>query len=198
MNTHGSAPTWEPDNVPGRGPDLARMVEAVGQGDQVAFERLYEHVAGRVYGLALQVVRNPAQAEEVTQEVLVELWRTASRYDPLRGSVMTWVMTIAHRRAVDRVRGVQSATLREKRVAHLERGTAHDEVAEDVETRLEGEQVRRCLDALTDLQRQSVMLAYYRGYTYPEVARQLRVPLGTVKTRMRDGLHRLRDCLEPG
>jgi RNA polymerase sigma-70 factor, ECF subfamily len=81
-------------------------------------------------------------------------------------------------------------------VAHLKRRTAHDEVAEDVETRLEGEQVRRCLDALTDLQRQSVMLAYYRGYTYPEVARRLDVPLGTVKTRMRDGLHRLRDCLD--
>ena len=196
MNTRGSGPTWKPGNVPGGGPDLAQMVEAVGRGDQVAFDRLYEHVAGRVYGLALQIVRNPAQAEEVTQEVLVELWRTASRYNRLRGSVMTWVMTIAHRRAVDRVRMVQSATLREERVAHLERRTAHDEVAEDVETRLEGEQVRRCLDALTDLQRQSGMLAYYRGYTYPEVARRLDVPLGTVKTRMRDGLHRLRDCLD--
>jgi RNA polymerase sigma-70 factor, ECF subfamily len=104
MNTRGSGPTWEAGYAPGGGPDLAQMVEAVGRGDQVAFDRLYEHVAGRVYGLALQIVRNPAQAEEVTQEVLVELWRTASRYNQLRGSVMTWVMTIAHRRAVDRVR----------------------------------------------------------------------------------------------
>jgi RNA polymerase sigma-70 factor, ECF subfamily len=198
MGIVGSAQTWPPGDGAGRGSDLALVVEAVGRGDQAAFERLYEQVAGPVYGLALRVVRNPAQAEEVAQEVLVELWRTASRYARARGSVMSWVMTITHRRAVDRVRSAQSASSREERTAHLSHETAHDAVAENVETRLEGEQVRRCLDSLTDLQRQSVTLAYYGGYSYPEVARKLRVPLGTVKTRMRDGLHRLRDCIGTG
>ena len=194
MHTGGSAPTRGPGNEPGRRPDLARVVEAVGRGDQAAFERLYEQVAGRVYGLALRVVGNPVQAEEVAREVLVELWRTASGYTPARGSAMSWVMTIAHRRAVDRLRGARSATLGEEPVAHPGQETFHDQLAQDLQTRLEGEQVRRCLDALTDLQRQSVMLTYY-GYTYPEVARRLRVPLDTVKTRTRDGLHHLRDCL---
>jgi RNA polymerase sigma-70 factor (ECF subfamily) len=195
MHAGGSAPTRGPGNEPGRRPDLAQVVEAVGRGDQAAFERLYEHVAGRVYGLALRVVGNPVQAEEVAREVLVELWRTASSYTPARGSAMSWVMTIAHRRAVDRLRGARSATLGEEPVAHPEQETFHDQLAQDLQTHLEGEQVRRCLDALTDLQRQSVMLTYYHGYTYPEVARRLRVPLGTMKTRTRDGLHHLRDCL---
>jgi RNA polymerase sigma-70 factor, ECF subfamily len=165
----------------------------VARGDQGAFEQVYEHVAGPVYGLVLRVVRDPAQSEEVAQEVLVDVWRTASRYDEKRGSALAWVMTLAHRRAVDRVRSAQAAADRDQRAARAER--EHDEVAEHVEARLEREQVRRCLGALTDLQRESVTLAYYSGYTYREVAELLRVPLGTVKTRMRDGLIRMRDCL---
>lgn len=174
-------------------PELGELLGRVARGDQDAFEQVYEHVSGPVYGLVLRVVRDPAQSEEVAQEVLVDVWRTASRYDPARGSGLSWVMTLAHRRAVDRVRSAQAAADREERVARPER--EHDEVAEHVEARLEREQVRRCLGTLTDLQRESVTLAYYSGYTYREVAELLHVPLGTVKTRMRDGLIRMRDCL---
>jgi RNA polymerase sigma-70 factor (ECF subfamily) len=169
------------------------LLGRVARGDQGAFDQVYEHVAGPVYGLVLRVVRDPAQSEEVAQEVLVDVWRTAARFDPNRGSAMSWVMTLAHRRAVDRVRSAQAAADREERVARLDRD--HDEVAEYVEARLEREQVRRCMGSLTELQRESVTLAYYSGYTYREVAELLNVPVGTVKTRMRDGLIRLRDCL---
>ncbi|MGN0119198.1 MAG: sigma-70 family RNA polymerase sigma factor [Streptomyces albidoflavus] len=176
-------------------PDLEALMGQVAVGDRDAFTTVYDTVAGPVLGLVRRVLRDPAQSEEVAQEVLVEVWRTAARYRPAKGTVMTWVMTLAHRRAVDRVRSVQAAADREERAALLDRTRAFDEVAEQVETRLEREQVRRCLRTLTELQRESVSLAYYRGLAYREVAELLTVPLGTVKTRLRDGLIRLRDCL---
>ncbi|ARF81549.1 RNA polymerase sigma factor SigK OS=Kitasatospora aureofaciens OX=1894 GN=GCM10010502_54020 PE=3 SV=1 [Kitasatospora aureofaciens] len=181
-----------------RGPDLKDLVAKTAFGDQEAFSRLYDAVAGPVLGLVRRVLRDPAQSEEVTQEVMFELWRTASRYEPQRGEVLPWVLTMAHRRAVDRVRAAQASADRDQRAAARSHTPAFDEVAEQVENRLEREQVRRCLEALTELQRESVTLAYYRGYTYPEVAELLGTPLGTVKTRMRDGLIRLRDCLGVG
>ncbi|MEJ8633925.1 MULTISPECIES: sigma-70 family RNA polymerase sigma factor [Streptomyces] len=176
-------------------PDLQQLLALVARGDQDAFSRVYDAACGPVLGLVRAVLRDPAQSEEVTQEVLIEVWRTAARFQPTRGSAMTWILTLAHRRAVDRVRSAQAATDRERRAALLERTPAYDEVTEQVEARLEREQVRRCLGGLTELQRQSVTLAYYRGLAYREVAELLSVPLGTVKTRLRDGLIRLRDCL---
>jgi RNA polymerase sigma-70 factor (ECF subfamily) len=176
-------------------PALDALLARVARGDEAAFEQTYDQVADAVFGLVRRVVRDPAQSEEVTQEVLVEVWRTASRYEPARGSAMAWIMTMAHRRAVDRVRSEQAASDRQARAANREQVVVYDEVAEDVETRLDRERVRRCLDTLTDLQRQSMALAYYEGYTYREVAELLTVPLGTVKTRMRDGMIRMRDCL---
>lgn len=177
------------------GPDLQELLGLVARGDQDAFSRVYDTVSGPVLGLVRAVLRDPAQSEEVTQEVLIEIWRSAARFQPSRGSAMTWILTLAHRRAVDRVRSAQAATDRERRAALLEQTPAYDEVTEQVEARLEREQVRRCLRTLTELQRQSVTLAYYRGLAYREVAELLSVPLGTVKTRLRDGLIRLRDCL---
>ncbi|MGW1490981.1 sigma-70 family RNA polymerase sigma factor [Streptomyces sp. NBC_00191] len=177
------------------GPDLQQLLGLVARGDQEAFSRLYDAVCGPVLGLVRAVLRDPAQSEEVTQEVLIEVWRSAARFQPSRGSAMTWILTLAHRRAVDRVRSAQASTDRERRAALLEQTPAYDEVTEQVEARLEREQVRRCLRTLTELQRQSVTLAYYRGLAYREVAELLAVPLGTVKTRLRDGLIRLRDCL---
>ncbi|WP_033220550.1 sigma-70 family RNA polymerase sigma factor [Kitasatospora phosalacinea] len=178
------------------GPDLRELLSRVVRGDQEAFAALYDAVSGPVFGLVRRVVRDPAQSEEVTQEVLLEVWRTAARYRAERGEVLPWVLTIAHRRAVDRVRSAQAAADRDRRVAAATHGgTPYDEVAEQVEGRLEREQVRRCLKTLTELQRESLTLAYYRGYSYPEVAQVLGAPLGTVKTRMRDGLIRMRDCL---
>ena len=171
------------------------LLVEVAKGDESAFERLYPVVAGPVFGVVRRVVRDAAQSEEVTQEVLVELWRTAPRYDPARGGVLSWALTLAHRRAVDRVRSAEARGAREERfgVESLERD--FDEVAETVTTNLEREQVRRCLGSLTTLQRESVQLAYYGGRTYTEVAGLLKTPLGTIKTRLRDGLIRLRDCL---
>jgi RNA polymerase sigma-70 factor (ECF subfamily) len=141
------------------------------------------------------VLRQVELAEEVAQEVLLEVWQQAPRFDPGRGTGFAWVMTMAHRRAVDRVRSVQSAADRDMRVGQRSVEREHDEVAEAVEDRLEAEAVRECLDALTELQMESVTLAYFGGFTYPEVAEQLGTPLGTIKTRMRDGIIRLRDCL---
>jgi RNA polymerase sigma-70 factor (ECF subfamily) len=175
--------------------DSATLMRAVARGDEAAFERLYELVAPRVYGLAKRVVRDPAQAEEVAQEALVEVWRTASRFDPAKGSATAWIFTITHRRAVDRVRSEQAASDRVQRLAPPAVQTPHDEVVEEATALLERQQVRRCLRTLTDLQREAITLAYYSGYTYREVAQVLDTALPTVKTRMRDGLIRLRDCL---
>lgn len=177
------------------GPELAGLLADVARGDQEAFATVYEAVSGPVFGLVRSILRDPAQSEEVAQEVLVEVWRCAARYQPERGGAMSWVMTLAHRRAVDRVRSAQAASDREGRAALLDRTPAFDEVTEQVEARLEREQVRRCMRHLTEVQHQSVTLAYYRGLTYREVAELLALPLGTVKTRLRDGLIRLRDCL---
>jgi len=164
-------------------------------GDTAAFSALYDRVAPSVFGLVRRILHNPAQSEEVTQEVMIDVWRSASRYDAGRGSAHSWILTIAHRRAVDRVRSEQAAADRTEQVGARTAEVEFDQVADTVSTRLEAEQVRRCLDSLTELQRESIELAYYNGYTYPEVAQQLGAKLPTIKARMRDGLIRLRDCL---
>lgn len=175
---------------------LTELLRLVARGDEEAFGQVYDLVSPTVYGLVRRVLRDPAQSEEVAQEVLVEVWRSACRYDERRGSPQAWVMTLAHRRAVDRVRSEQAGFGREQHAAATAEGSRpYDEVSEEVTDRMERERVRRCLETLTELQGQSVRLAFYGGYTYREVSRLLSTPLGTVKTRMRDGLIRLRDCL---
>jgi RNA polymerase sigma-70 factor, ECF subfamily len=173
--------------------DLGDLIGRVARGDAAAFDVLYDQAADSVFGIVRRVVRDPAQSEEVTQEVLLEVWRAAGKFDAGRGSATAWIMTLAHRRAVDRVRSAQRESERERRTAAAD--IPYDEVAEAVESSLERERVRRCLGSLTELQRESVNLAYYSGYTYGQVASLLGVPSGTVKTRMRDALIRLRDCL---
>ncbi|MFY9868014.1 MAG: ECF RNA polymerase sigma factor SigK [Trebonia sp.] len=173
--------------------DLDTLLTHVAKGDQAAFEALYDQLGASVYGLVRRVLRNPSQAEEVAQEVLLEVWRAASRFDPARGSAATWVLTIAHRRAIDRVRAEEAATAREQRTAEVPAAT--DEVAETVEASMDAERLRRCLAGLTQLQRESITLAYYGGYSYAQVAALLDTALGTIKTRIRDGLTRLRACL---
>lgn len=178
----------------GDAPSLDDLLQATARGDEAAFGSTYDALSAAVHGLARRVVRDPARAEEVTQEVFLQVWQTAHRFDPSRGSARTWVLTLAHRRAVDAVRRAQSSTDRENRY-HWTGGADVDVVSEEVTTRLEHEQVRRCLGSLTELQREAVSMAYYGGYTYPEVATLLNAGLPTIKTRMRDGLIRLRDCL---
>jgi RNA polymerase sigma-70 factor (ECF subfamily) len=174
---------------------LEYLLAVVAQGDHEAFEAVYDRSAPQVYGLVRRVLRDAAQAEEVAQEVFLEVWRSAASFDASRAGAMTWLLTIAHRRAVDRVRSAQAASDRDVRFGRLQVERDVDVVSEAVEQRLETAAVREALSSLTVLQRQALTLAYYGGYTHTEVAELLGVPLGTVKTRIRDGLIRLRDLM---
>jgi RNA polymerase sigma-70 factor (ECF subfamily) len=174
--------------------DASELLARSALGDRDAFARLYDLVSPAVYGLALRVVRDRAQAQEVAQEAFVELWRTAARYDRTRGAAISWTLTIAHRRAVDRVRSEHASRERAARSARLDL-TEEEPAHEAAEANLDRQRVRNALETLTPSQRQSIELAYYGGYTYPVVASLLQLPLGTVKTRIRDGLIRLRDAM---
>ncbi|MER5374209.1 sigma-70 family RNA polymerase sigma factor [Streptomyces sp. NPDC002553] len=172
-----------------------RLLLSVAEGSQDAFTRLYDAVAGPIYGIACQVLRDPARAEEVAQEVMLEVWQTAPRYRPESGHAMTWMMTIAHHRAVDCVRTARRAAERERIVSQRESVPAFDDVAEAVEALGEREEVRTCLRQLTTELLQPVLLVYYRGLTHAEVASVLSLPLGTVKSRLRRALTYMRHCL---
>jgi len=174
------------------------LLQRTALGDEQAFEAVYDQFAARVLGLARRIVRNPSQAEEVTQEIFLEIWRRASRFDPAKGSATSWIMTMTHARSVDRVRSAQASTDRELKVAYASHEVEIDSVVEAVESAFERKAVQKCLSFLTDLQRESITLAYYSGYTYREVAELLTTPLPTIKTRLRDGMIRLRDCLGVG
>lgn len=173
----------------------AGLVARAARGDESAFADLYDLLAPLVYGVVARVVRDPSMAEEVTQEVFVELWRTAPRYDLERGSVRSWATTVAHRRAVDRVRSEQASRDRHDRDGRQTITPTHDPVTHEVESNIDRTRVRRALEALSSTQREAVELAYFGGHTYREVAVLLGVPEGTVKTRIRDGMIRLRDEL---
>jgi len=179
----------------GSGPEAAdALLRRVARGDQTAFGQLYDLLAAATYGLALSVLRDPAQAREVTQEVFRQVWQDASRFDPAFGSAKAWVVTLAQRRAVERVRSAQASADRDAE-AGVRNITPDDPLAGTGAVRFEQQRIRRCLDGLTELQRHAVTLAFYRGYTHREVGELLSVPLGTTTARLRDGLLQLRDCL---
>ena len=177
---------------------LASLVQQSSRGDEAAFAELYDATSARAHGLALRVVRNPAHAEEVVQEAYLDAWRTSSRFDPARGSAIGWLMTIVHRKAVDRVRSAEAATARDATYHRESRPVEHDSTLEAAQASLEAQRVRSAVSGLTEVQREAVELAFFGGYTHTQVATMLDVPVGTAKTRIRDGLIRLRDAMGVG
>jgi len=173
--------------------NATELLVRVAAGDQKAFAQLYDMLSARVFGLILRVLVNRSQSEEVLQEVFLEVWQSADRFAPNKGQGRTWVFTMAHRRAVDRVRASQASADRDVKAGLRDMGVAHDSVAEQVELGIAGEQVVKALGTLPDAQRETIVLAYYGGYSQSEIAALVGSPLGTIKTRMRDGLTRLRN-----
>ncbi|CAM3105414.1 MULTISPECIES: ECF RNA polymerase sigma factor SigK [Dermacoccus] len=173
---------------------LAASLARCGTGDQTAFAEVYDQSSARVHGLVLRVVRDPSMAEECTQEVFLEIWRKANTFR-VDGSPWGWMLAIAHRRAVDTVRSVQASRTRENSYAkqsYEPPSPGPEEAAMHAQERAD---VRDCLETLSPAQRPSIELAYWDGLTHHEVATRLDAPLGTVKSRIRDGLRRLADCL---
>jgi len=192
-----SAPDSPPD-ADERAAALSRDLIACARGDERAFESLYDAISGSVFGVTLRIVRDRAIAEEVAQEALVEVWRIAARYQPDKGSARSWILTIAHRRAVDRVRSEQAHS--DRLLTHGRHFDASHEQPDDVVDvaygRWEADRVRQGLDTLTARQKEALELTYFKGYTNKELAEALGIPLGTAKARIRDGLIKLRDSWE--
>lgn len=195
-STASGSPLGEPEAGSAR--DLAELLSRSGRGDEDAFAALYDTTSARAYGLAVRVVRDPAQAEEVAQEAFLEIWRTATRYDAAKGSAVSWILTIVHRKAVDRVRSAEASSRRDTTYHQDNITPEHDTTAEAAEASMEARRVRHALQSLTETQREALQLAYFGGYTHTQVAAMLDLPLGTAKTRIRDGLIRLRDTMGVG
>jgi RNA polymerase sigma-70 factor (ECF subfamily) len=178
-----------------RADSLEAQLVASSRGDSLAFVDLYDGVAPRIYGLVLRILKDAHQSEEVTQQVFLDVWRTSSRFDPNRGSALTWLMTMAHHRAVDRVRSAEAWRRLDTADAERSHSTPFDVTAAAAHASLDAQAVRAALATLCPAQRQALDLAYFGGHTYNEVSQLLNVPLGTVKSRIRDGLTRLRALL---
>ena len=187
-----------PDDGSRESDEVGLLLAQVATGDQAAFTELYDRLSSRAFGLIVRVLVDRAQSAEVLQEVFLEIWQSADRYAPNKGSGRTWILTIAHRRAIDRVRAAQASTDRDARIGFRDLAVPADDVAEEVELKMESERVRSALSTLPDAQREAITLAYFGGYSQSEVAALVGAPLGTIKTRMRDGLGRLRIALEVG
>ncbi|GAB15473.1 RNA polymerase ECF-type sigma factor SigK [Arthrobacter globiformis NBRC 12137] len=194
-----NAPNFDATAPPGTAVDLnqqlAQLLERIADGDQASFAEFYRLTSRRVFGMARRVLIDPELSEDTVQEVFLQVWQNAAKFDPGSGSPLAWLMTISHRRAVDRVRSSQSATEREARYGASSQDIDHDSVSDQVDSRLEAEAVVRCLETLTETQQESVRLAYYGGLTYREVAEKLNAAIPTIKSRIRDGLIRLKSCL---
>lgn len=176
--------------------DLDVLLRQVARGDTEAFAAVYDLTKSRVFGLVIRVLRDAGYSEETTQEIYLEVWRSASEYDPARGSALSWLLTMAHRRAIDRVRSEQAGSRRESRYGAATVDTASDVVADSAIAGDERRRVADCLNSLTDAQRQCIELAYYGGLTYVEVSQRLAANLSTIKSRIRDALRGLRNCLD--
>ena len=185
-----SSSTVEPD-----------LVARVAGGDQAAFEQLYEQSSPLLCTLVSRIVGNEGEAADLLQEIYLEVWRKASNYDRARGTPMAWLVTLARSRAIDRVRALGS---RGKGVtASLDDTPASDLIASNadaMEISAASERqalVWAALKTLPLVQRQAIALAYYEGLTHVEISGRLNVPLGTIKTRIRLAMEKLRDGLQP-
>jgi RNA polymerase sigma-70 factor (ECF subfamily) len=185
----------EPADADAASAQLDALLHRVARGDQAAFGDLYDLTAPRVFGMVLRLVIDRAQSEEVTQEVFLEIWQSAARFDPNKGKAMTWILTMARRRAIDRIRSSQAARDRDTRVGVRDFQGEYDDVAETAELRIEGGKVDAAMRELSDAQRLVISLAYYGGQSHSEIADNLGLPIGTVKTRLRDGMIRLRTVM---
>ena len=193
MNARDGGTSWpDPEHLETEEADS--LLQAAARGDHGAFDLVVTRLSGPIYDLVRTVVHDPAQAEEVTQEVLFEMWRQVTRYDPGKGSAAAWALTIARRRAIDRVRSMAASSARERK--NVVAAVSWDQVSEALDETLDREQLHHCLDRLSSPQLQAIGLAFYGGHTYPEIAILLGVPLGTVKARIRDAVRRLRDCMQ--
>lgn len=175
--------------------ELAGWVAACAGGDPVAFTRVYQACSGPVLGYLVGLVKDGALAEDVTQETFLALWCTAGRFDPAKGKVLTWLLTIARCKAVDRLRAAAARSRRERGYDDAERVTSSGTTVGQALSNLEGAQVRAAMQVLTPRQRATVEMAYYRGLTYKQIGFELGVPLDTAKTRARDSMIRLRGAL---
>ena len=191
-NPEAAAPAGTSADINSR---LGSLLELIAQGDQAAFAEFYGLTSRRVFGMARRVLIDAELSEDTTQEVFLQVWQNAAKFNAAAGSPLAWLMTISHRRAVDKVRSSQSATDREAKYGASSQEIDHDSVSDEVGSRLEAEAVVRCLETLTDTQQESVRLAYYGGLTYREVAERLNAAVPTIKSRIRDGLIRLKTCL---
>jgi RNA polymerase sigma factor (sigma-70 family) len=168
--------------------------ERVVAGDGTALAEVYEQYASFVYGLATRVIGDRRAAEDVSQEVFVAFWERPAAFDPARGSLRTWLGTLAHRRAVDHVRREEARRRRAEREAS--RAVIAPDVEEVATALLTAERVRAALELLPPDQRRAIQLAYFGGKTYRQVAETLGIPEGTAKSRLRLGLRRIADALE--
>lgn len=172
---------------------LTVLMKLVAKGDSAAFADFYDATSSYVYGIALTVMRSPDLAAAASQEIYADVWRQASRFDPGQGSVLAWLMSLAHRRVADRIRAVDHDSLPDRYTAL---GSIElDRTAGQPGSRLETEPARRALRSLSEDQRQAVTLAYFGGYSQTDVARILELPLGTVEAHIRDGLAALRTAM---
>ena len=184
------------DEVPSARASELRLAARIQAGDEAALADAYQRYSGLVFGVARSVLRDDAMAEEVTQEVFIFLWEHPDRFDPARGTMRSWIGMLAHRRSVDRVRSEVRRTRTETRVAPPEPVTrAQAEVDDEVARTWVAGHVRDALEQLPSEQRDAIVLAYYGGRTFRQVAVELAIPEGTAKSRLRLGLAKLADLL---
>ena len=197
----------DPTDWPERSRELSQLLARAGLGDRAAFGRLYEQTSGHLFAVVLRIQRDRAQAEDLLQEVYVNVWKAAAGFDAARSQPLTWLTSIARNRAIDSLRraGAQPQTISTTRDEDDDRPDAVEALADEAPGPLDllgrasdARQLSHCMEGLSPPQRQSVALAFFDGLSHAEVAEQLRQPLGTVKSWVRRALRALKGCLESG